>query len=1041
MRVAGGSPSTSTRLSRARLADAAALALLVFLALPAALPLFRPGIPDANDSLDHLAVLVDFDYALRGGQPFPRWLPDYGLAHGATTTAYYSPAAYFLAEALHLAGLSFPMALNATLALGLLLSGVAMYPLARAVTGHRGAALAAGVAYIYFPYHLTDIYTRGAIGDAAAAPLLPPLLWALYRVARGEGRRYLIWAAALFAALIFSHEITAFLAAPVALAFAAWVAWRTPSVAPVSRPALLPLLLALARTLAALALGLALSGFYSLPTLLELDLTHVRGMVQGGMGVLSHLTPLEGLVQYRWAFDHLNLQYRLGLVQLLAALLALLVTWSGWGLAARGPASPHLGLWTLDFGLRSITPLLVGACVLALLLMSNPALPFWRALPALQFVQFPWRLLMFLGLATSLLMAHFALVGRWSLVAAPVALAALVLASLWDLPAGRLLTDGAPLTPGTVARFAYGRGPDGAGGPSQEDWLPRWVDKGFIKLADGRPFDLGAEPAPPLGEVTIGAWGQTRRELTVALERASVLRLHSFYYPSWKASVDGRETWTYPSTRAGLLTLDVPAGPHRVAIWLGLTRAALGGQVLTWIALALALAVLSPKSIVQSPKPRLVWALVPLPIALLWYGALAVLAPRPAPVADFAGDHPPGVVAYSSASLLARATLPTTLYRVSGPTPPSIGFELVGRGGRPVASSGAAPVLGVSPPATWAPNEVVDDRRELALPPGQPPGEFQLRLRVADSARELAPVRLPAVPATPLPGQRPLNAGFDGKLELLEYFLWTEEDFWRPRRPAVPPGSAEIGLRGGQYLGVALRWRPMAAMRENQTVFVHLIDSPGRQWAGQDNQPGGGLRPTSSWLPGEEVDDRYLLRLPRELPAGLYRLEVGLYQLASGHRLPLAGGGSSLVFSAIKAPLPGPDRAPSLPLDIAFEQRVRLAGYDLDPSPPRPGAPLRVTLHWRASAPLAVDETAFVQLLDGGGRLVAQSDAKPAGGNYPTTVWGPGEGIADSHTLALPAGLPPGRYRLIAGLYDPAGSRLPLLSGGDAAVLGEVELR
>jgi hypothetical protein len=49
--------------------------------------------------------------------------------------------------------------------------------------------------------------------------------------------------------------------------------------------------------------------------------------------------------------------------------------------------------------------------------------------------------------------------------------------------------------------------------------------------------------------------------------------------------------------------------------------------------------------------------------------------------------------------------------------------------------------------------------------------------------------------------------------------------------------------------------------------------------------------------------------------------------------------------------------------------------------------------------------------------------------------------VEDRRTLALPAGLAPGEYRLVAGLYQPTTSaRLPLAAGGDTVELGRLTL-
>ncbi|MCZ2115203.1 MAG: glycosyltransferase family 39 protein [Anaerolineae bacterium] len=100
---------------------------------------------------------------------------------------------------------------------------------------------------------------------------------------------------------------------------------------------------------------------------------------------------------------------------------------------------------------------------------------------------------------------------------------------------------------------------------------------------------------------------------------------------------------------------------------------------------------------------------------------------------------------------------------------------------------------------------------------------------------------------------------------------------------------------------------------------------------------------------------------------------------------------------------------------------------------------LTVELVWSATAPSARPYTVFVHLVDKDGRLVAQDDRLPMSGAWPTTCWRPGEAFMDVQTLAIPDDLPPGEYRLLAGLYWlPELVRLPLVDGGDVVELGEV---
>ncbi len=127
------------------------------------------------------------------------------------------------------------------------------------------------------------------------------------------------------------------------------------------------------------------------------------------------------------------------------------------------------------------------------------------------------------------------------------------------------------------------------------------------------------------------------------------------------------------------------------------------------------------------------------------------------------------------------------------------------------------------------------------------------------------------------------------------------------------------------------------------------------------------------------------------------------------------------------------------PLNVRLGESVALVGYDRTPLHPRPGQTLRVALYWQALHPLEAEYHTFVHLLDGEGRKAAQSDRQPGGVYYPSTLWQPGETLRDEHRLTLPADLPPGDYRLLAGMYAFAadGSLLPL---GEPVVLATVTI-
>lgn len=91
---------------------------------------------------------------------------------------------------------------------------------------------------------------------------------------------------------------------------------------------------------------------------------------------------------------------------------------------------------------------------------------------------------------------------------------------------------------------------------------------------------------------------------------------------------------------------------------------------------------------------------------------------------------------------------------------------------------------------------------------------------------------------------------------------------------------------------VNLRWRARQSAPRDYTVFVQLLGPTNPAtgspvWAQDDKQPGGGTYPTSDWQSGETIIENYTLKLPNNAPPGRYTVEMGMYLLDTGERVPL----------------------------------------------------------------------------------------------------------------------------------------------------------
>ena len=94
-------------------------------------------------------------------------------------------------------------------------------------------------------------------------------------------------------------------------------------------------------------------------------------------------------------------------------------------------------------------------------------------------------------------------------------------------------------------------------------------------------------------------------------------------------------------------------------------------------------------------------------------------------------------------------------------------------------------------------------------------------------------------------------------------------------------------MQPGQSLRLTLYWHALTVVPQNYQVFVHLL-APDGQVATQSDKLNPGDFPTERWPLDRYVRDEHELVLPEEMPAGNYRLVVGLWLQNEGRRLPVS---------------------------------------------------------------------------------------------------------------------------------------------------------
>ncbi len=643
--------------------------------------------------------------AVAGGFGFPRWLPQFAFGYGQPVFAFYGAASYYQATSAMLVGLGAEAALKLSWYLGFAVSGVGAYGLARRRLGPKGAALA-GAAYVLFPYRLANVYVRGAFAEHWGLALLPLLLLAGERAVRRGDRRAWATLAVVWAALILTHHLSAFLAAPLLIVYLAaegWSHWRR-----------------LAASLSAVAAGGMLAAFYWLPILAEVRLVGL-GQTFSTDAWARFLAPLGQTISRSLVYQYFPQQgvaheYPLGLAPAALLMISVAVLW------VRRPPGDRA---------RRVLALWLAVAAVCWGLQLDASAPVWEAAPLLGFLQFPWRLMGPLALAAAMLQGaalEVALRRRQGNRVLTVGVVAAIMAVMAAVALGAVPRTGVAVSERTWVQDMWDH--DAAIGQVGATWTAEYVPVWVTVDRSAMPWDAVESDRPPVASLPEGARlvvtgaGPSSLRLRADLPEPARLSWHAFYYPGQQITVDGAPVDAEPYTDLGLASAEIAPGTHDVRwragetpwVWLGRAITALSAALLVVlaaggdgcrrliagaVALGVALTVLAPGE-TESPVNAM-W--------LPFESDMALAGWRADP--DVRAGEPLSVDLY----WMARRT-PQEGYKVF--------LHLQSPQGEVLAQSDGDPVGGYTHTTRMVAGQVTCDSRLLTVPIGAQPGRHAL---------------------------------------------------------------------------------------------------------------------------------------------------------------------------------------------------------------------------------------------------------------------------------------------------------------------------
>ena len=186
--------------------DLASGLLMTGAVLFASMPLFKDYLVYGHDLMGHLKRIEGLKDAIAEGHFIPLIFPEINNGFGEAGFAYpyfflYIPAL------LRLLNVSMPLAYQTLLFLINAATACTAFFAAREITGSKKAALFSCIVYTLFPYRLTDMYVRAALGETLAMTFFPLVIAGIWHILYGEKRKYLILSAG-FLGILCSHILS-----------------------------------------------------------------------------------------------------------------------------------------------------------------------------------------------------------------------------------------------------------------------------------------------------------------------------------------------------------------------------------------------------------------------------------------------------------------------------------------------------------------------------------------------------------------------------------------------------------------------------------------------------------------------------------------------------------------------------------------------------------------------------------------------------------------------------------------------------------------
>jgi uncharacterized membrane protein len=518
--------------------DIISLLLLALAACYCTLPLFTHyGIPSGQDIILHIFHADQFTRSLQEGVVYPRWIADFNNGYGSPNFVFYSPLSYYFVSAITMFTRSLTASMIVAIWFSFFLSGITMYITAKRMFGGLGSLLAA-LMYVVLPYHLFNIYIRGTFAELFAFIWFPLIILFLYKMMKSRNLVAMIGLSVSYAGLICTHLVSGYMFTFVIGAYFFYSLFLIQEKKRIIQP------------FVSIVFGLGLSSVYLLPVIFERKFVQIDYIVTCSVGDYkkNYLFMLDKFQEGLRNF-YIPLHTIVVLETILFFVIAVFIRKNRQILLHRSQQNFFLILFLAAFFLT--TPL---------------SRPIWDIVPGFPFLQFPWRWVSITELSLCFLVGYVFMhkegtvlksirlkkVIAYLLIILFLASSALILKSKFipDALIGKIVR------PEEISKIII-----------PYEYTPLWVKDVKIISSDTDHERVSVISGTALFDVT--EWNAERRIINIKSATDVLMRISTFYYPGWKASLDNKKTPIRIEPETGAMLIDVPEGEHTLLVEFG----------------------------------------------------------------------------------------------------------------------------------------------------------------------------------------------------------------------------------------------------------------------------------------------------------------------------------------------------------------------------------------------------------------------------------------------------------------------------------------